>query len=125
MGLGSTTLIVVGLMVTAPMLMGWVGAEYAGGTRVLIVIAGASIPIAMNSLLGPPLIAAGRLWTRCTADVVLAGLLVAAAWLLLPAAGGMGLPLAYVAAYGVIALWMTRSVWRLYERHAVDGMRRP
>jgi O-antigen/teichoic acid export membrane protein len=109
-GLVTTAVAGGALIISSRLLMGWVGPEFAGGATTLGVLALAAVPIGMNSLLGPVLIAAGQLWARCLADVALAMMLIGSAWVLVPVARSLGLAAAYLVSYSVLTLWLALRV---------------
>jgi O-antigen/teichoic acid export membrane protein len=89
----------LGLIAFATPLMGLQGAEYSVDSRVLVVLAVATIPAALNSLLGSRALAEGRLALWVWSDLALAATLVAGAVALVPSLAGVGLASAYLAAY--------------------------
>jgi len=58
----------------------------------------------MNTLLGQILISKGAMGWRFTMDLVLAGVLALASWLLIPTWGDQGLAMGHLLAYGATAL---------------------
>jgi O-antigen/teichoic acid export membrane protein len=114
-GLGTTSAVSTALVFGARPMMRWVGPDYGDGTLTLVVLAVAGIPMALNSLVGPVYIAAGRMWTRCLADVALALLLVLGALVMVPLGRSAGLAAAHLLAYGCVSLWMWYRMRGLHE----------
>jgi O-antigen/teichoic acid export membrane protein len=88
----------LGLIAFAGTLMGLQGPEYSTASGVLIVLAVATVPVALNSVLSDRALAEGRLALWVGSDLVLAVVLVATAVALVPAFGGIGLAWSYLAA---------------------------
>jgi O-antigen/teichoic acid export membrane protein len=89
----------LGLIAFATVLMGLQGAEYSRDAGVLEILAVATVPVALNSLLGSRALAEGRLALWVWSDVALATTLVVAALALVPSLSGIGLASAYLSAY--------------------------
>ena len=94
----STAVCLVLIAFAAP-LMGLQGPEYSLASGVLVVLAVATVPVALNNVLGDRALAEGRLALWVWSDLALAIVLVASAVALVPALGGIGLASAYLAAY--------------------------
>jgi O-antigen/teichoic acid export membrane protein len=105
--------VAVPVIVMAPYLMRGFGEQFAHG-QVLAIGALGTLPIAMNAALGQALVTTGRIWWRCGYDVLLAALLLAAGWYLIPALGAEGLALASVLGYTLTSVALAlhlRSSW--------------
>ena len=83
----------------APLCMRMFGAQYAGGWHTLAILALSTVPAVLNTVLGQPLVAAGKVHLRLAADVLLGLLLWTGMRILIPVRGPDGLALAYLAAY--------------------------
>jgi O-antigen/teichoic acid export membrane protein len=80
------------------------GPDYAGGTTTLMVLAGSSIFVALNNVLGQTLVSTGRIWWRFAFDAMLAGVLICCGYLLVPALMSEGLAHTHFIAYGVVTV---------------------
>ncbi|MGE2714601.1 oligosaccharide flippase family protein [Mycolicibacterium litorale] len=87
------------LIAFAPTLMGLQGPEYSLASGVLVVLAVATVPVALNNVLGDRALAEGRLGLWMWSDLAFAIVLVASAMALVPPLGGIGLAWAYLAGY--------------------------
>jgi O-antigen/teichoic acid export membrane protein len=87
----------------SPFIMGMYGPGFRVGWSVLAVYCIATIPEALNTILGYPLIATGRMWTRCIFDIALSAILLSLSLLLIPSRGAMGYVIAYLITYSVIS----------------------
>ncbi len=94
----------IGLALVAQLAMSVFGQEYAVGSATLVILAGSAIAVVMNTLLGQILISKGAMGWRFTMDLVLAGVLALASWLLIPTWGDQGLAMGHLLAYGATAL---------------------
>jgi O-antigen/teichoic acid export membrane protein len=97
--LSLSTATCLGLIAFAAPLMGLQGAEYSLASGVLVVLAVATMPVVLNSVLGDRALAEGRLALWVWSDLAFAVVLVASAVALVPQLGGIGLAWAYLAAY--------------------------
>lgn len=97
--LAFSTATCLGLIAFAAPLMGLQGAEYASASGVLVILAVATVPAALNNVLGSRALAEGRLAIWVWSDLALATTLVACAIALVPALDDIGLAAAYLAAY--------------------------
>ena len=113
------SLVVVGLpatvlMLLAPLAMSVFGAEYEIGAMTLVILAGSTLGVVMNTLLGQVLISKGGMGWRFAMDLLLAGVLAAASWLLVPVLQEQGLALAHLIAYSCTAVALILPViWQL------------
>jgi O-antigen/teichoic acid export membrane protein len=80
------------------------GPGFRSGWPVLAVCCMATVPEALNTIFGYPLIATGRMWTRCMFDIALSAILLSLGLLLIPARGAMGYVIAYLITYSLISL---------------------
>jgi O-antigen/teichoic acid export membrane protein len=92
------------IAVFAAPLMSIYGPSFRAGWPVLVILAFSAIPESLNTALGHPLVVSNRMWWRFFVDLIFVGLLVAAAWFLIPAWGAAGLALSYGLAFsGAVA----------------------
>ncbi|WP_156752093.1 oligosaccharide flippase family protein [Mycobacterium sp. ACS1612] len=96
--LGFSTATCLGLIAFAGPLMGVQGPEYYLASGVLVVLAVATVPVALNNVLGDRALAEGRLALWVWSDLAFAIILAASAVALVPPLGGIGLAWAYLAA---------------------------
>ena len=105
-----------GLLVAAasPLLMRLYGIQYAAGWPTLALLAFSTVPAALNTILGQPLVAAGKVHIRFLADLLLGALLFAGTQVLVPRLGASGLALAYLFGYSgsSILLAICLRLWR-------------
>jgi O-antigen/teichoic acid export membrane protein len=96
--------------------MGLQGAEYALESGVLVVLAVATVPAALNNVLSNRALAEGRLALWVWSDLALSITLAASAVALIPRLAGIGLGLAYLAAYVAtcLVLWPIALAARLH-----------
>lgn len=80
------------------------GAGFRAGWPVLAVLCAGTIPEALNTVFGYPLVARGRMWFRCGFDVGLSLLLLLLGMWLIPTHGALGFALDYVATYSIICM---------------------
>lgn len=99
-------------------LMGVQGAEYLVGTSVLVVLAVAMVPTAVNNVLSQRALAENRLALWVWSDIALAVALTVAAVMLVPALGAVGLAWSYLLAYFVTCCVLAPVV-RAARREAV------
>jgi O-antigen/teichoic acid export membrane protein len=97
--LGFSTATCLVLIAFAAPLMGLQGAEYAPASGVLVILAVATVPTALNNVLGSRALAEGRLALWVWSDLALATTLVVSAVALVPLLDDIGLASAYLAAY--------------------------
>jgi O-antigen/teichoic acid export membrane protein len=95
---------VAAICALAPFIMGMYGPGFRSGWPVLAVCCMATVPEALNTIFGYPLIATGRMWTRCMFDIALSAILLSLGLLLIPARGAMGYAIAYLITYSLISL---------------------
>ncbi|WP_162460183.1 MULTISPECIES: oligosaccharide flippase family protein [unclassified Mycolicibacterium] len=94
----------LGLIAFAGPIMGLQGAEYSRASMVLVVLAVATVPVALNNVLGSRALAEGRVAIWMWSDVALAAALAGGAIALVPALNDVGLAAAYLTAYVVSCL---------------------
>jgi O-antigen/teichoic acid export membrane protein len=107
-----TNLLVNLVVVTVPVLaicclsipiMNSYGPGFVAGWPILTVLCAGTIPEALNTILGYPLVVSGRMWVRCGMDLILGAiLLILGAWLI-PQYGALGFAIAYGASYAMIS----------------------
>jgi len=97
--LAFSTATCLGLIAFAAPLMGLQGAEYSLASGVLVVLAVATVPAALNNVLSQRALAEGRLALWVWSDLALSTTLAASAVALIPRLDGIGLASAYLAAY--------------------------
>jgi len=85
-------------------LMALYGEGYRRGWPAMLILAMASVPTVLNTVLGQPVVANGFIWVRCGFDVLLASLLLGFAWWLIPVWGAAGLAAAHGVAYSASSL---------------------
>jgi O-antigen/teichoic acid export membrane protein len=117
--LASTTATGIGVIAFATPLMGLQGAEYTVGSGVLVVLAIAAVPAALNNVLSSRALAEGRIALWVWSDLALSIALVAGAIALVPLWHGVGLALAYLAAY--VATCLVLLPIALAARSPVEG----
>jgi O-antigen/teichoic acid export membrane protein len=96
--LGFSTATCLVLIAFAGPLMGVQGPEYSLASGVLVVLAVATVPVALNNVLGDRALAEGRLALWVWSDLAFAIIVAASAVALVPPLGGIGLAWAYLAA---------------------------
>lgn len=101
-GLALLAALVVALLATP--ILAIYGPAFRVGRSVLIVLAFAALPVALNTVLGQPLVAARRMWWRFAFDLLLVASLLGLAWALVPRWGALGLATAYALSFGVTSL---------------------
>ncbi|GEJ58161.1 oligosaccharide flippase family protein [Anaeromyxobacter diazotrophicus] len=110
--LNRANLVVTLVLVTVPALavgllarpaMAAFGTGFAAGWPVLVILTASTIPEALNTVFGYPLVVGHRMWTRFGFDVVLGVTVVALGSLLIPRWGAAGLAVAYAAAFTATA----------------------
>jgi O-antigen/teichoic acid export membrane protein len=97
--LAFSTITCLGLIAFATALMGLQGPEYALASGVLVVLAIATVPAALNNVLSNRALAEGRLALWVWSDLALSITLAGSAVILVPLLDGVGLASAYLAAY--------------------------
>lgn len=115
MSTGLALLAALFIALFAAPIMAVYGGSFRGGRSVLIVLAISAVPEALNAILGQPLIAARRMWSRFAFDLLLVVVLAGLAWVLIPRWGALGLATSYGVAYTVTSiglfLFLRRSPW--------------
>ncbi|HTP26140.1 MAG TPA: oligosaccharide flippase family protein, partial [Anaeromyxobacteraceae bacterium] len=103
-------------------LAGSIMAAYGPGFRVgwpiLAVLAIGTIPEALNTVFGYPLIVAHRMWMRFGFDVVLALVILGLGAALIPSRGAFGLAVAYVTGFTVTSTGLYLFTWRPLDEAA-------
>lgn len=94
----------LGLIAFAGPIMGLQGAEYTSASRVLVILAVATVPAALNNVLGSRALAEGRVAIWVWSDIALATTLAGGAIALVPALNDDGLAAAYLVAYAASCL---------------------
>lgn len=92
------------------------GSGFRVGWSTLIILCLAAIPEALNTILGYPLIVTGRMWSRFLFDLLLAFVMLAASFILIPRYGAFGFALAYAAAFTVTSLGLL-----IFTRDPIGG----
>jgi len=103
LNLGLVALPGVALCVLARPVMASYGPGFEAGWPVLSILALATIPEALNTVLGYPLVLGHRMWTRFAFDVLLGLVMLGLGALLIPQSGALGLAIAYIAAFTATA----------------------
>ena len=80
------------------------GASFRSGWPILVVLCLATIPEALNTILGYPLVVSGKMWSRFMFDLLLSAVLLIGSLLLIPVYGAFGFALAYAAAFSVTSV---------------------
>jgi O-antigen/teichoic acid export membrane protein len=94
---------VLGISSLAVPIMNSYGASFGAGWPILAVLCAGTIPEALNTVLGYPLVVGGRMWTRCGLDLVLGAILLLLSGWLIPRYGALGFAMAYGTSYAVIS----------------------
>jgi O-antigen/teichoic acid export membrane protein len=113
LSLGLTAVPALLLAALAAPVMALSGGEFRAGWPVLAILALATVPIALNDVLGQVVVSAGTIWWRLGFDLLLATILVVAAVTFVPVWGAVGLGLAYLLAYGVTSVGLTVLIARV------------
>jgi len=117
--LAFSTAACLGLIAFAAPLMGLQGAEYSLESGVLVILAVATVPAALNNVLSSRALAEGRLALWVWSDLALSITLAASAFALVPLLDGIGLASAYLAAY--VATCLVLLPIALAARPAAEG----
>jgi O-antigen/teichoic acid export membrane protein len=91
------------------------GPGFRSGWSILAILALGTIPEALNTVFGYPLVVGHRMWTRFGFDVLLSLVLVGLGAVLIPRWAATGLAVAYVAAFTVTSAGLYLFTWRLSE----------
>jgi len=92
------------------------GPGFRSGWPVLAVLCVGTLPEALNTVFGYPLIVNGKMWTRCGFDVALSLSLLLLGMRLIPDYGALGFALAYFTTFTIISAGLY-----LFTRCAFDG----
>lgn len=85
-------------------IMSCYGPGFQAGWPVLAILCVGTIPEALNTVLGYPLVVNGKMWVRCGFDVALSlSLLLFGMWLI-PLHGALGFAISYVTTFSVICV---------------------
>jgi O-antigen/teichoic acid export membrane protein len=79
------------------------GPGFRAGWSVLAVFCVGTIPEALNTILGFPLITGGKMWIRCGFDVALSTILLLLGMRLIPSHGALGFAIAYLTSFSIIS----------------------
>jgi len=105
----------------APLVLGLSGDFYSRHPLPLIVLAAASVPAALNSVLSSTSVSLGAIRAWLFSDIVLAGVLIGTAALLVRGSHASGLALAYLAAYVATDLALVAPLSRRLRAAAAEG----
>lgn len=106
---------ILGIAALSPQIMSTYGKGFRSGWPVLAVICIGTLPEALNTIFGYPLIAKGRMWARFWYDILLTLVLLGMAMWMIPSHGAFGYAIAYIVAFSVtsaalyIDILVTRS----------------
>ncbi len=111
-GLGCT--LVPGALIAAfaVPIMALYGGDYRMGWPILAILALATVPTALNTILGQAIVSTDSIWWRFWFDVLLAAILFGCAWLLIPRWGATGMAVAYALAFTVTSLGLFLFIQR-------------
>ncbi len=79
------------------------GPGFRAGWSVLAVFCVGTIPEALNTILGFPLITGAKMWIRCGFDVALSTILLLLGMRLIPVYGALGFAIAYLTSFSIIS----------------------
>jgi O-antigen/teichoic acid export membrane protein len=114
-------LLVTLALVTAPALalgalarpvMASYGRGFAAGWPVLVVLAAGTIPEALNTVFGYPLVVGHRMWIRFGFDALIGAILLALGTVLIPRWGAAGLAVSYATAFTAASAGLYVFTWR-------------
>ncbi len=88
--LGCTLVPSVLIAALAAPIMALYGEQYRAGWPILVILALATVPTALNTVLGQAIVSTASIWWRFWFDLLLAVILLGCAWLLIPRWGGDG-----------------------------------
>src|ERR1017187_4386370 len=103
---GATSAGAILVAAASPLLMRLYGTQYAAGGHILAILAMSTVPAVLNTILGQPLVAAGKVHIRLLADVLLGALLLIGMRAMVPSRGADGLALAYLIAYSGSSIFL-------------------
>lgn len=89
-------------------IMSLYGVQFRAGWPILILLAGAALPEALNNIYMARLICAHRIWWRVALDLELIVILLLLAWRWVPRWGALGLAMAYLTA--LVTLWLSQAL---------------
>ena len=113
------------LIVFSNLAMELFGREYGVGSITLTILALSAVAYVLNGLLGQVLVSQGAIGLRFLVDIMLAALLAAVAWWLVPAQGANGLALGYLVAYGAAAVSLVIPVHYYLRRRQNEDVPGP
>jgi len=100
-------------------IMALYGGDYRMGWPILAILALATVPTALNTILGQAIVSTDSIWWRFWFDVLLAATLFGFAWLLIPQWGAVGMAVAYALAFTVTSfglfLFIQRHFWSTHN----------
>ncbi len=100
---GLVTALSITVALCAPLVMRLFGPAYRDGWKVLVVLSFSAVFEALNTFLGQPLVT-HSMWRRFGFDAVLAFTLLTTAWYCIPRWRGLGLAVAYAAAFLTVSV---------------------
>jgi O-antigen/teichoic acid export membrane protein len=114
----------VALCFLAGPIMATYGVGFRAGWPILAILALGTIPEALNTVFGYPLVVGHRMWTRFGFDVLLGAILVCLGAALIPRWGASGLAAAYVTAFTATSTGLYLFCWRAprAEQRAPAGL---
>lgn len=107
----------IGIMLWAGPAMDLFGAEYRAGSMTLVILAVSSVAVVVNNLLGQILVSRGKVAGRLALDVLLAAVLAAASWWLIPIYRELGMALGSLIAFAVTATALAAATARVLRAH--------
>lgn len=102
--LGLVAVPALALCALARPIMAAYGPGFGAGWPILAILALGTVPEALNTVYGYPLVVAHRMWTRFAFDALLSSVMLGLGAVLIPRLGATGLAVAYVAAFGATSL---------------------
>lgn len=116
LNVGLVALPAVALCALARPVMASYGPGFASGWPVLAVLAVGTIPEALNTVFGYPLVLGHRMWARFGFDALLGVAMLGVGALLIPRWGALGFAVAYVAAFTATSGGLYLFTWRARDR---------
>ncbi len=102
--LGLVLVPVLPICLLAPHIMASYGGSFRNGWPVLALFAFATVPEALNTILGYRLVTQGRMWARFWYDVLMSATLLGLGAWLIPTRGTLGFAFAYLAAFTIASI---------------------